>query len=399
MAKKIGLLIAFCLSQLCIQCSSDDNKSIEEKVITEQETNEITLLRNYIAESLHIDIIKVIYDADKSIFIIDRDILMPLEHAIGNFNRSNSIITNKKNQMGGVYMIKPEMAKSIKVYISPDVPAVWKNSINQAIKNWNSINTSINLAIVDSPTSANTTIVMYEEPLGVIATAYMPYDGKPGESIKINSKYNNLIESKKVCTITHEFGHTFGLDHTNSDNRRIECTPILDDDSVMTTPVFEFVKLSPYDIIAISQLYPVAAGTKKLYRYKKKQYYFYTTDPCEIIPGKDGYVLDGDSGYLYLTQVDGTVPLYRSLNGPSIKDHKLSIAQTSTSDVIIGYLYSTQQPGTTALYSSIASYEYFPSNKHYLYTTIFNKDEVIMSPMGYVPNKIIQNYNPNDIIF
>jgi len=232
-----------------------------------------------------------------------------------------------------------------------------------------------------------------------IANAYMASStGQPGKAIFINTYFNNLSASKKINAMVHELGHNFGLTHTNElKGTLISCTPLVDYDSVMFPITHEWTGFSVYDNIAISTLYPVAVGAKKLYRYKINKYYFYATNACEITPGKDGYIFDGDAGYLYSTQIAGTVPLYRILNGTSIKDHRLNKVQNSSSDVILGYLFPTQQPGTTALYSygiyesklgQTPSYMY-----HYKYTTI-NSDAVLKVIVGYVSNKTITKETP-----
>lgn len=222
-----------------------------------------------------------------------------------------------------------------------------------------------------------------------IANAYLPsYGGQPGSTVSINTYYNTIAASKKNNVITHELGHTFGLNHTDgSMGALIPCTPISDNNSVMFSGVQEWSGFSAYDIIAISTLYPLDTAAKKLYRYKKENYYFYSTDACEIIPNTDGYVFDNDAGYLYSVQVLGTVPLYRSLNGETVKDHKLSTISSSSDDIIIGYLYLTQEPGTKPLYSNVASYEYFPWNYHYLYTTNTNDTVLKDVILGYVLSK------------
>lgn len=150
-------------------------------------------------------------------------------------------------------------------------------------------------------------------------------------------------------------------------------------------------------ILQLARYIPWLLVQKKLYRYKKNQYYFYATNACEITPGKDGYIFDGDAGYLYSTQVSGTVPLYRIVNGTTVKDHRLNKIKSSSNDVIVGYLFPTQQPGTTALYSygiyesklgQTPSYMY-----HYKYTTI-NSDAVLKVIVGYVSNKTITKETP-----
>jgi hypothetical protein len=402
--KKIMVLIVFCFSQLFIQCSNDDNKEIEVKTAMEQYTGEVNLLRNFLSTSIPMEIKKIIYNSDRKDFIIDGDILMSLEDARDHFNHSNSKITNKTNQRGNGYRMTFKNSTSIKVYVSPEVSSEWRVALNQAIDSWNAINSSIAITIVNTSTNETINVTTYNEGIsGGIARASLPsHIGQPGRFLGINTYYNNLDASKKITTMTHELGHNFGFNHTNELNAPlIPCTPLSDMYSVMFPIVDSWTGFSDYDIIAISTLYPVVVGTKKLYRYKKNQYYFYATDACEITPGKDGYVLDGDAGYLYSTQIAGTVPLYRILNGATVKDHRLNKVQASSSDVILGYLFTTQQPGTTALYS-YGIYELrwneTPSYMYHYMCTVANSDGILKTKIGYVPNKIIIEETPRSPI-
>jgi hypothetical protein len=391
--KNLGIVIAFCFSQFFIQCTNDENKRIREKEMTEQETNEIVVLKNFLSAKMGIDLKYIIYDLKIEAFIIDSDMMISLEDANQRFNKANFKITNKTNQMTYHMLMTPEIAAFIKIYVSPEVSSDWRVAINKAVNNWNTINSSINISIVNTSESSN--ILIYASDRGAsgpIAAAWLPnYKGEPGDSININTYFNNLDASKKVNAMTHELGHTFGLEHTdNKTGDLIPCTPVSDLNSVMFSTVHEWKGFTAFDNIAISTLYPVVEGTKKLYRFKKNQYYYYTTNPCEIVPGKDGYVFDKDAGYLYKTQISGTVPLYRILNGNTVKDHRLNKVQTSSNDVILGYLYPTQEVGTVPLYN-FGIYEPRPGETpsyvyHILHTTD-NSDGILKVVTGYVVSK------------
>ncbi|WP_264534862.1 M57 family metalloprotease [Flavobacterium sp. N1736] len=388
--KKITVMIAICLSQFFIQCSSDDNKGIEEKPIAEQYTDEIILLRNFLAESLHGDIEKIIYDSKENAFIIDKDVVMPLQQARDRYNESGFKNTNKITQQFNGNIMKPEMAASIQVYISSEVTSEWRIAINKAINTWNITNSGINITIVNASTSSTVNIIMVSlADRSVIADAYYPSGGKPGTRVRINTNFaNKLNDTKRISTITHELGHTFGLSHTDgSFGSLIPCTPISDKSSIMHSTVNDYVDFSYFDDVAISTLYPVAVGTKKMYRYKKGEYFFYSTDACEITPGKDGYVFDGDVGYLYTTKVPGTVPLYRSISSKG--GHSISKSKTSD-EIILGYYYTSQLPGTTALY-------FFMAPTFNIYKIEYNHGggKIIT---GFVLHKFLRN-NKDDIIF
>lgn len=392
-------MIALCFSQLFIQCSNDDRME-DKKMVTEQETTEISELKNFLSTSLRMDLNKIIYDSKMNSFIIDGDMLISFEDAKDRLNHARLKTTNKTNQMFSGFQVSYEYSTTVKVYIDSSVPPIWIGPINQAIDEWNKINSSIKITVVDisSYPCIKVNARNFDSGSSVAANASLPNRaGVPGLSITINANYNFLPEGPKRSIIMHELGHCFGFEHTNmTEGSLVSCTPVSDPSSIMfssgSIPQFTY-----YDNVAISTLYPVVPGTKKMYRFRKDQYYFYTTNPCEITPSKNGYVFDGDAGYLYSTQVAGTVPLYRMLNGPNIKDHRLSTVKTSTSDIILGYLYPTDQPGSTPLFNYVSSYEYFPSNKHYLCTTIPDNEMPFSPTLGYVFNMKIYKVPENNI--
>ncbi len=390
---KIGVIIIFCFTQLFIQCTSADNKDAYKKE-TEQYGEEIITLRNFLAESLSMDIKKITYDLNENAFIIDGDVVMPLDQARGNYDSYSLKNTNKTDQRFSGYIMKFEIASAIQIFISPEVTSDWQIAINKAIDVWNNTNSGINITAVTASTSSNVKIIMGNiDSKATIANAYYPYGGQPGERIMINTSYiNKLNDAQRINVIIHELGHIFGLAHTNDPfNSLIPCTPVSEMTSIMFSIVSDSTAFTTYDNIAISTLYPVNEGTKKLYRFKKGQYYFYTVDPCEIIDGQNGYVYDGDLGYLYSTQVLGTVLLYRSINGSAEKGHKLSKSQTFSNDIILGYLYLDQYSGSTALYCYKNSTQDF--------YTVENLGPLSRLTYGFVPHKIVANGKYDGITF
>lgn len=368
-------IFVVCLLLTFIQCTTTDSKTVEETATKIVNTDEISQLSNFISSSTGTDLQKVAFDSKKNIFIIGGDIHMSLKDAKEHYNKSISKTgyTNKTAQRSYTYLVTPINSTSIQVYISPDVPSDWQIAINQAITNWNNINSSITISLVYAPTSTSINIGIYNDTTtNTVAYANFPNaSGECGKYIQINTKFNYLSATVKVFAITHEMGHNFGLTHTDvSSYSLIPCTPVSDSGSVMNSVTSVWSGYSTHDNIAISTLYPVVTGTKKFYRYffQSRSDHFYTTNPCEL----SGGVFEKDAGYLYTTNVPGTVPLYRYYSS-YYSDHFYTINMQSYSrfvyEKIEGYLYTTPQPGTTPLYG----YWKGGSNYDHLYTTNWNE--------------------------
>jgi len=107
------MMMIFCLTQFFIHCSADD-KRVEEPTVEYSE--EVTMLRKFLAESLGIDIKEIKYNLEWEDFIVSGDMLISLENARGRYNHMNSKITSKTNQQSSEYCVKPELASSFKLY-------------------------------------------------------------------------------------------------------------------------------------------------------------------------------------------------------------------------------------------------------------------------------------------
>ena len=69
-----------------------------------------------------------------------------------------------------------------------------------------------------------------------VGKARFPKYNAVGNYISLNNNYSHYSYEKAMNTAMHEFGHTFGLHHTNASchtSRRIETTLSYDSNSVM----------------------------------------------------------------------------------------------------------------------------------------------------------------------
>lgn len=337
-----------------IQCSDEEKIKSNSTAVSITDPNEVATLSNFISKSLNIELNKISFVETKNNFVIDGDAFISLKDAREHYTNSNSSNTGKTAQRKTPFTMTPGYSSTIQIYVSPDVPNDWKTAINQAIINWNNINSNITISPVNSPTPTSINIQIYfDSATSVIAFANFPdANGNSGNSITINTYYNSLSPTQKTFAITHEMGHNFGFTHTDNStsSELIPCTPTSDPNSVMNAVVSNWINFSPYDNIAISTLYPLGLNTKKLYRYTKGISNLYTTDPCEKGSGDGQFNFNGDICYLYSSALPGTVPLYR-IYKTNISDYNYYTSTSPSSNRIEGYLYPTQQPGTTPLYS------------------------------------------------
>lgn len=169
-------------------------------------------------------------------------------------------------------LIEHPNQRTITVGIDSSIPTSgvdnWREEIQEAINLWNPLS-NLRLAYT---TDANPDILVRSDasdplPNDAIAAGEFPKNGQPGSTIRINLDYNNnktIPRLQKIYNMVHEFGHCFGLRHTNWQSRKestanhINGTPTSDPHSVMNggTAESSWNGFSENDKDAISTLYP-----------------------------------------------------------------------------------------------------------------------------------------------
>ncbi len=174
----------------------------------------------------------------------------------------------KTTQRADNNRVNQNTVANIRVLIHPSING-WANEIQQAITNWNVVNSQVRFQIVT--TNPQITIAsdawtglpsgMQNFHSSICGAAGFPTGGQPFPFISINMDNSTLAGSvaRRIRTITHEFGHTVGIHHTNQGGgTHLEGTPTADAGSLMNGGQCNTgsLVLSEWDRIAINIMYP-----------------------------------------------------------------------------------------------------------------------------------------------
>ncbi|HYG39888.1 MAG TPA: M57 family metalloprotease [Cytophagales bacterium] len=228
----------------------------EEEKIAPQQTNLEPMLQ-YL-ESTGFDRKDIVYE--NGLFIIEDDILITKEEVEKYIAQNGISEPNQRTEHYRGYKVSNTYVRNIKYYIEPSVSSSWKTAIRNSIKQWNAItSTKLYLSEVTTRSTANCIVNTGYENANWIARAYLPsYTGKPGFQMTINTKYNTLDSSRKLFTMVHEMGHTFGFYHTNqTQGIFITGSPVTDANSVMNSYVLPWNGFTTGDVKATRLIYPL----------------------------------------------------------------------------------------------------------------------------------------------
>jgi hypothetical protein len=259
-------------------------QSCKKSDITKEETlspDELQQLKTFVANTTAVPIGSVEYNSTKKYFVASKDIIISLSNAkqrLKNMEISPGT-TEGSTQRVYMYTVTQTNAVSIAVYADNTVPAEWLTALDQAIANWNSINSHVYMKRVTAttvtttsgkgkkkttttstvPPAYNIIVKTLNDPTtSMVAQAYLPYwDGTVGNEVDINTYYNYLSSSYKTFALTHELGHSIGFTHTDGTyGNLIPGTPEADPNSVMNSIVLPWNGFTSYDVTAVNTIYP-----------------------------------------------------------------------------------------------------------------------------------------------
>jgi hypothetical protein len=258
----IPRLALTCLFLATLATQSCTKSEVEEIEATEATAASVpvTELKQFLSRTTGASIDKVVF-ADNT-FTIGGDVTMTLTEASEHYNfeasgmdlpTGNSDVSQRKS----FYAISRSKATTIKLYAGGTVPAAWITALDQAIANWNSVNSLLKISRTTSSTANITVTTNYKKSEVIASAVYPDSKGNPGKSIVINTYHNGLDASLKQFAITHELGHNFGFTHTDGTyGDLIPGTPLKDSYSVMNAVCKSWTGFSVYDIKAVQTVYP-----------------------------------------------------------------------------------------------------------------------------------------------
>lgn len=251
--KAVGCL---CGAALMFACESKNKEEIAPA--TASAAVPVAELTTFLSTSTGVEAGSIVYDEAKKTFVLDGDVLITAADAQERMAASKGR-TTQGEQWRWNYLVSNTYVTNIDYFIQADVPADWKTATRASITNWNAVNgTKLFLREVTSSSAADVVVNLGYADENWIARAYLPYsNGRPGNTVTINTKYNGLSASLKEFTMTHEMGHIHGLTHTNqTQGVFISGTPTTDSKSVMNATVLPWEGFTAGDIKAVQTIYP-----------------------------------------------------------------------------------------------------------------------------------------------
>lgn len=254
------LSCCFVLSLLLNACSNELETIVPaEQSISSAENNDIHILQSLGFDASDITEMETCY-------LVEGDIIFE-KSKLSEYGKAQ---TRQAYHTTG--LIAYPKQSTITVGIDSSIPTSgvdnWREEILEAINLWNPLS---NLHLTYT-TDANPDILVRSDannllPNNAIAAGEFPVNGEPGTTILINLDYGynkTIPRLQKIYNMVHEFGHCFGLRHTNWEARKespanhINGTPTSDPYSVMNggTAESSWNGFSSNDKYAIKKIYP-----------------------------------------------------------------------------------------------------------------------------------------------
>ncbi|UYZ63683.1 zinc-dependent metalloprotease [Hymenobacter weizhouensis] len=217
---------------------------------------ELAKLTDFLATSTGVKADNIVFDAAHKTFVLDGDVLITETDARERMAAGQA---PQGEHWRGNYLVSNTYVTNIDYFIESSVSSAWRTATRQGIANWNAVNgTRLFLRETTTRSQADVIVNTSYADANWIAQAYLPYsNGRPGNTVTINTKYNSLDASRKQFAMTHEMGHIHGLLHTNqTQGVFIPGTPSSDPNSVMNASVLAWQGFTAGDILATQIIYP-----------------------------------------------------------------------------------------------------------------------------------------------
>jgi hypothetical protein len=112
-------------------------------------------------------------------------------------------------------LLNNSQVQNIRVRIDGSVSYNWAQGTRNAMQNWNNIS-GVKVNFVEVSSAEDVRVRQQNVQAGFLAFATFPqYNGRAGYDITVGAGFANRSITDQTRTMTHEFGHTLGLRHTN----------------------------------------------------------------------------------------------------------------------------------------------------------------------------------------
>lgn len=271
----------------------------------------------------------------------------------------------------------------------------WRNAIKNSFDHYSNIR-NINISFSETQSTNQEILItsFNNDGTDIIATATLPFNGQPGNSIEVNFAFSSQFNlNQKTYVAVHEIGHIIGLHHTDWQvpdanplgipgiliNGTWDIDPLSIMNHVYSGQQFNWFPWS--DLLAVRTLYTLDLNEKPAYAYihnLNKNWNWFNTWQGYI---SNNFEYSGVNGYVYQNPRPNTVPIYKYFSQGSgwyyTTTNPSDVNSSWTSQGLLGYGFNSPGPGR------IPIYEYYSPSRGFFFSTQNPSQHAINNGFSY----------------